>query len=151
MKTGSSTTTSCASGPGLSAVKHQQRCRKTDFTQRRWCYAFGGIGREWCTMSRYHQDQTINSDNDCSDVNKLKRALLKDRLELMISRKVVVFHQENAKPHTSLQTRAKTAAFRLGCSAPPTVFTRLCAIRPPSIHRKLGAKMECFSWSKNPN
>lgn len=61
-------------------------------------------------------NQTINSDKYCSQLDKLKRALLKDRPEL-INRKVVVFHQDNAKPHTSLQTRQKL--LRLGWDVLP--------------------------------
>lgn len=52
------------------------------------------------------QGQTIDSDKYCSQLNKLKRALHENRPET-INRKGVVFHHDNAKPHTSLQTRQK--------------------------------------------
>ena len=51
-------------------------------------------------------NQTINSDVYCRQLDKLKRALAEKRPEL-VNRKGVVFHHDNAKPHTSLQTQQK--------------------------------------------
>ncbi|CAK9826900.1 Histone-lysine N-methyltransferase SETMAR [Anthophora retusa] len=49
---------------------------------------------------------TINSEVYCHQLDKLNDALQQKRPEL-INRKGVVFHQDNARPHTSLITRQK--------------------------------------------
>ncbi|GFS80936.1 histone-lysine N-methyltransferase SETMAR [Trichonephila clavipes] len=49
---------------------------------------------------------TINSEVYCHELDKLNDALQQKRSEL-IYRKGVVFHQDNASPHTSLVTRQK--------------------------------------------
>ncbi|GFU01416.1 mariner Mos1 transposase [Trichonephila clavipes] len=49
---------------------------------------------------------TINSEVYCHQLEKLNDALQQKRSEL-INRKGVVFHQDNARPHTSLVTRQK--------------------------------------------
>ncbi|GFV25186.1 histone-lysine N-methyltransferase SETMAR [Trichonephila clavipes] len=49
---------------------------------------------------------TINSEVYCHHLDKLKDALQQERSELN-NRKGVVFHQDNARPHTSLVTRQK--------------------------------------------
>ena len=50
--------------------------------------------------------QTINSTFYCQQLTRLKQAIQKRRPEL-INRKGVVFHYDNATPHTSLVTRQK--------------------------------------------
>ena len=50
--------------------------------------------------------RTIDSTLYCQQLMRLKQAIEKKRPEL-ISRKGVVFHQDNARPHTSLMTRQK--------------------------------------------
>ncbi|XP_017795708.1 PREDICTED: histone-lysine N-methyltransferase SETMAR-like [Habropoda laboriosa] len=49
---------------------------------------------------------TINSEVYCHQLDKLNDSLKEKRPEL-INRKGVVFHQDNARPHTSLVTRQK--------------------------------------------
>lgn len=66
------------------------------------------------------QGTTINSDVYCNQLSKLKRALTEKRPEL-INRKGVIFHHDNARPHTSLQTRNKL--MRLGWEVLPTHLT----------------------------
>jgi len=51
------------------------------------------------------KNKTINSDVYC-ELQKLSDAIAQKRSEL-INRKVVVFHHDNARPHTSLVTRQK--------------------------------------------
>ncbi|GFW11684.1 mariner Mos1 transposase [Trichonephila clavipes] len=51
------------------------------------------------------ENTTINSEVYCHQLNKLNDALQQKRSEL--NRKGVVFHQDNARPHTSLVTRQK--------------------------------------------
>lgn len=49
---------------------------------------------------------TINSDVYCQQMDKLNASLQEKRPEL-VNRKGVVFHHDNARPHTSLVTRQK--------------------------------------------
>ncbi|XP_024892924.1 histone-lysine N-methyltransferase SETMAR-like [Temnothorax curvispinosus] len=55
------------------------------------------------------KNKTINSDVYCNQLDKLNAAIHEKRPEL-VNRKGVVFHHDNAKPHTSLQTRQKILA-----------------------------------------
>ena len=57
------------------------------------------------------RNQTINSDVYCRQLNKLNAAVKEKRPEL-VNRKGVIFHHDNATPHTSLATRQKL--LRLG-------------------------------------
>ena len=50
------------------------------------------------------ENQTINSNNYCSQLDQLKAALDKKNPEL-VNRKHIIFHQDNARPHVSLMTR----------------------------------------------
>ena len=60
------------------------------------------------------RNQTINFDVYCRQLNKLNAAVKEKRPELM-DRKGVIFHHNNATPHTSLATRQKL--LRLGWEA----------------------------------
>ena len=57
------------------------------------------------------RNQTINSDVYCRQLNKLNAGFEEKRPEL-VNRKGVIFHHNNATPHTSLATRQKS--LRLG-------------------------------------
>ncbi|QQP51269.1 Histone-lysine N-methyltransferase SETMAR [Caligus rogercresseyi] len=50
--------------------------------------------------------QTLNSNLYCQQLDRLKGAIAKKRLAL-VNRRGIVFHQDNARPHTSLVTRQK--------------------------------------------
>ena len=52
------------------------------------------------------ENQTINSNKYCSQLDQLEAALDKKHPEL-VSRKCIIFHQDNARPHVSLMTRQK--------------------------------------------
>ena len=52
------------------------------------------------------ENQTINSNNYCSQSDRLKAALDEKCLEL-VNRKRITFHQDNARLHVSLMTRQK--------------------------------------------
>ena len=52
------------------------------------------------------ENQTINSNKYCSQLNQLKASLDEKRPEL-VNRKRVIFHQDNARLHVSLMTRQK--------------------------------------------
>uniref|UniRef100_A0A8C6B954 Tc1-like transposase DDE domain-containing protein n=1 Tax=Monodon monoceros TaxID=40151 RepID=A0A8C6B954_MONMO len=57
----------------------------------------------------YHlllENQTINSNKYCSQLDQLKAALNEKCLEL-VNRKHIIFHQDNARLHVSLMTRQK--------------------------------------------
>ena len=50
--------------------------------------------------------RTINSEVYCQQLTKLNESLQRSRPEL-VNRKGVIFHHDNARPHTSLMTRQK--------------------------------------------
>jgi len=52
------------------------------------------------------RNQTINTEVYCRQLDKLNAAIIEKRPEL-VNRRSVVFHQDNARPHTSLVTRQK--------------------------------------------
>ena len=52
------------------------------------------------------ENQTINSNEYCSQLDQVKAALDEKRQEL-VNRKCIIFHQDNARPHVSLMTRQK--------------------------------------------
>ena len=51
-------------------------------------------------------NQTINSNKYCSQLDQLKAAFGEKRPEL-VNRKRIIFHQDNARVHVSLMTRQK--------------------------------------------
>ncbi|GFT11511.1 mariner Mos1 transposase [Trichonephila clavipes] len=65
-----------------------------------------GDGKGYGEKKLLPDNTTINSEVYCLQLGKLNDALQQKRLEL-INRKGVVFHQDNARPHTSLVTRQK--------------------------------------------
>ena len=69
-------------------------------------------------------NETINSEKYCSQLNELKTAIEQKRPEIA-NRKGVVFYQDNARPHVSLITQTKVVGARLGCS---TIFIRSRAL-----------------------
>ena len=52
------------------------------------------------------ENQTINSNKYCSQLDQLKAALNEKHPEL-VNRKRIIFHQDNSRPHVSLMTRQK--------------------------------------------
>lgn len=64
---------------------------------------------DWKGIVHYEileQGQTINSALYCQQLTRLDQAIRNNRPEL-VNRKGVVFHHDNARPHTSLMTRQK--------------------------------------------
>lgn len=64
---------------------------------------------EWKDILYYEllpHNQTVNLDKYCSQLNRLKAAIDEKRLELT-NWKNVIFHQDSAGLHVSLQTRQK--------------------------------------------
>ena len=78
------------------------------------------------------ENQTINSNKYCLQLDQLKAALDEKHLEL-VNRKCITFHQDNVRPHVSLMTRQKTVTARLGRSDSSAVFTRHCTFGFPFI------------------
>ena len=72
-----------------------------------WCYWHGIIYYELLPYG-----QTLNSALYCQQLDRLKAALIQKRPSL-INRGQIVFHQDNARPHTSLVTRQKLQNFLL--------------------------------------
>ena len=56
------------------------------------------------------ENQTINSNKYCSQLDQLKAALYEKRPEL-VNRRRIIFHQDNARPHVSLMTGQKLLQF----------------------------------------
>ena len=52
------------------------------------------------------ENQTINSNKYCSQLDQLK-AVLDEKHPELVNKKLIIFHQDNARPHVSLMTRQK--------------------------------------------
>ena len=64
-----------------------------------WCCIYGGIGREFSINKELlPENQMINSNKYCPQLDKLQAALDKKLLEL-VNRKCIIFHQDNARSH----------------------------------------------------
>ena len=64
---------------------------------------------DWNGVLHYEflpENQTINSNKYCSQLDQLKAALDEKRPE-SVNRKQIIFHQGNTRPHVSLMTRQK--------------------------------------------
>ncbi|GFV92365.1 mariner Mos1 transposase [Trichonephila clavipes] len=55
------------------------------------------------------QGKTINADLYCNQLNKLNAAI-KEKRPALASRKGIVFHHDNARPHTTMVTQQKLNA-----------------------------------------
>ena len=70
--------------------------------------------------------RNINSNVYCQQLDKLKKKIEKKNPEL-INRRGVVYHHDNAQPHTSLKTQKKTERARLGSFTISTILPRSCS------------------------
>ena len=61
------------------------------------------------------ENQMINSNKYCSQLDQLKAAL-DEKCPELVNRKHIIFHQDNARPHVSLMTRQKL--LQLGWEVP---------------------------------
>ena len=77
------------------------------------------------------ENQTINSNKYCSQLDQLKAAL-NEKCPKLVNRKRIIFHQDNARLHVSLMTKQKLTAW-LGSSDSSTIFTRHCTFKFPFI------------------
>ena len=87
-----------------SEKNHHQPHQRLVFIQRMRCCIYGGIERFYYELLL--KNQMINSKKYSSQLDQLKAALDEKCLEF-ISRKCVIFHQDNIRLHVSLMTRRK--------------------------------------------
>ena len=111
MKNGSFTTISSGKDGGAGHVNRLKQHQKLVFVERRFCYQFGGITKELSISNSYHR--TIHSVVYIEQLTKLNDAVEEKRPELT-NRKGVIFHHDDARPHTSL---VKIIGAWLGCFA----------------------------------
>ena len=79
------------------------------------------------------ENQVINSNIYCSQLDQLKAAL-DEKCPELVNRERIIFHQDSARLHVSLMTdQAKTVTAWLGSSDSSAVFTRHCTFRFPFI------------------
>ena len=97
--------------------------------------------------------QTLNSVLYCEQLDRLKQAIDQKRPEL-VNRNGVVFHQDNARPHTSLMTRQKLRELGWDVLSHPPYSPDLA---PSDYHlfrsmqnalgaTKLASKEACENW-----
>ena len=97
--------------------------------------------------------QTLNSDLYCQQLDRLNAALMQKRPSL-INRGRIVFHQDNARPHTSLVTRQKLRELGWEVLLHPPYSPDLA---PSDYHlflsmanelgsRKLATRESCENW-----
>lgn len=94
-------------GPGESS----QPVAKPDLHQKKVMLS---VWWDWKGILYYEliaSGQTINSTKYCAQLEELKEVVQKKRPEL-VNRKNVVFHHDNAKPHTALVTKLKLNTFK---------------------------------------
>ena len=103
-----------------------------------WCCIYGGIGREFSINKELlPENQMINSNKYCPQLDKLQAALDKKLLEL-VNRKCIIFHQDNARSHISLMTRWKL--LQLGWEVlihlpySPDILSHLMCFVPSDFH-----------------
>ena len=75
------------------------------------------------------ENQMINSNKYCSQLDQLKTALNEKRLEL-VNRKRIISHQDNARLHV-FWWPGKTVTAWLGSSDSSAIFTRRCTFGFP--------------------
>ena len=104
MKNGLFTIRSCEKDHGESEMSLHNRHQKPIFIKRRLCCVWDFKGIVYFEL--LPRNQTINSNVYCRQLMKLGKEIKEKRPE-MGTRKGVIFHQDNARPHTSLVTRKK--------------------------------------------
>ena len=78
------------------------------------------------------ENQMINSNKYCSQIDQLKAAPNKKCPEL-VNRKHVIFHQDNARLHVFLMAGQELVAAWLGSSDSSTIFIRHCTFGFPFV------------------
>ena len=106
MKNGLFTTISSGKNRGAGHVNQLEQHQKLVFVERRFCYQFGRDYKGIVYFELLPPNRTINSVVYIEQLTKLNNAVEEKRPELT-NWKGVVFHRDNARPHTSLITRQK--------------------------------------------
>ena len=106
MKSGYCTTMWNGRDRGTSEMNHHQPHQRQVFIQRRWHCVYGGIEKGVLYYELLPENQTINSNKYCSQLDQVKAALEEKRPEL-VNRKLIIFCQDSAWLHVSLMTRQK--------------------------------------------
>ena len=77
-------------------------------------YIVHGVTKSWTWLSNFHfhflENQMINSNNHCSQLDQPKEALDKKHLEL-VNTECIIFHRDTTKPYVSLMTKQKLLHF----------------------------------------
>ena len=100
--------------------------RKPIFIKTRW-FSVWWVFKRILFFELLSDNTTINSEVYCDQLNKLNDSLNQKRPELF-NRKGIVFHQDNARSHTSFVTQK---FLQLGWDVlhtTPTMFSRSCTI-----------------------
>ena len=111
---------------------------------------------DWQGIIHYellHYGQTLNSDLYCQQLDRLNAALMQKRPSL-INRGRIVFHQDSARPHTSLMTRQKLRELGWVVLLHPPYSPDLAPsdyhlFLPMAIelaNRKLATRESCENW-----
>ena len=95
----------------------------------------------WTTAGIVHYEllpsgQTITAEIYSAQLDRVLVALHRKQVALA-NRKGVVFHQDNARPHTAHRKNhaGNSSTFTMGDSTSPSVFTRPCAKRLSLVSR----------------
>ena len=119
MKNGLFTTISSGKDGGAGHVNQLEQHQKLVFVERRFCYQFGGITKEFVYFELLPSNRTINSVVYIEQLTKLNNAVEEKRPELT-NRKGVVFHCDDARPHIFGHSTKIIGAW-LGCFATSTI------------------------------
>jgi len=90
---------------GWSKVKLRKRWQSQNWRQKKWCSVCDEIGKESFTTICCRRIKWLILTST-ANMERLRQAIERKWQEL-INRKGVVFHHDNARPHTSLATRQK--------------------------------------------
>ena len=110
MKNGLFTTMSNGKDHGAGHANQLKQHQKLVFIERRFCYQFGRDYKGIVYFELLPSNRTINSVVYIEQLTKLNDAVEEKRPELT-NRKGVVFHRDDARPHTSLVTLQKLLEF----------------------------------------
>ena len=97
--------------------------------------------------------QTLNSDLYCQQLERLNAALMQKRPSLMSSGRIV-FHQDNARPHTSLVTcqKLRELGWEVLLHPPyspdlaPSDYHLFLSMANELSSRKLATRESCENW-----
>ena len=83
-------------------MNHQQPHQRPIFLQRRWCYIYGWIGREFSIMSSFWK---TNHFQQVLPPVRPTESNIWQKCPESVNRKCIMFHKDNSRLHVSLMTR----------------------------------------------